>query len=79
LYWFGGQKPFAWSKNGQDKREPQVIVWAEYVITPGVGIVQANSNIIDYTGSTHIDMKDFYGNLKGGHLPFDDRKKPKKK
>ncbi len=77
LFWFGGFKLFAWSKNGKNKREPGVIVWAEYVITPGEGFTQSISNVLDNTGNTHIDMKNWYGNLDGAHLSFDKRKKPK--
>jgi hypothetical protein len=76
LFWFGGFKPFAWSKDGRDKKEPEVIVWAEYEITPGKGISKVNSNILDNTGNTYIDMKEFYSNLKGAHLEFKDRNKP---
>lgn len=79
LWWFGGFKLFAWSKDGKDKKEPEGIVWAEYRITPNVGYSLSNSNIIDNTGNTHVDMKDWYGNLNGAHLSFDKRKKPKLK
>ncbi|KKL70876.1 hypothetical protein LCGC14_2100580, partial [marine sediment metagenome] len=77
LFWFGGYKPFAWSKNGRDKREPQIIVWAEYIITPGIGITKANSNILDYTDHTNVDLKSFYSGLNGAHIAFEKRKKPK--
>lgn len=79
LFWFGGYKPFAWSKDGKNKREAEIVVWVQYLITPGKGIVEAYSNILDLTGITHIDMKTFYANLKGAHLPFEERKKPKVK
>lgn len=78
LYWFGGFKPFAWSKDGKDKREAEIVVWAEYEITPGKGYSKANSGLLDNTGITNIDMKDFYGLLNGAHLSFDKRKKPKR-
>lgn len=79
LWWFGGFKPFAWSKDGKNKREPKITVWAEYVITPDKGFTLANSNILDYTGYANVDMSSFYGNLNGAHLSFDKRKKPKPK
>ncbi len=79
LFWFGGFKLFAWDKTGQNKKEPEGIVWAEYRITPNVGYTLSNSNIIDNVGNTHIDMKNFYANLDGAHLPFERREKPKKK
>lgn len=78
LFWFGGFKLFAWDKQGINKKEPQGIVWAEYTITPNVGYSLSNSNILDNTGNAHVDMKSFYSNLKGAHLAFEDRKKPKK-
>ena len=78
LFWFGGFKLFAWDKTGENKREPQGIVWAEYEITPGKGFTMAISNLLDNTGLTHIDMKSWYGNLNGAHLSFDKRTKPKK-
>lgn len=78
LFWFGGFKLFAWSKDGKNKKEPEGIVWAEYTITPNVGYTLSNSNLLDNTGLTNIDMKDFYGNLDGANLSFDKRKKPVK-
>lgn len=79
LFWFGGFKLFAWSKDGKNKREAEVIVWAEYEITPNIGYTLTNSDILDNTGLTNIDMKDFYANLDGAHLSFERRKKPKVK
>ncbi len=79
LFWFGGFKLFAWDKTGKNKKEPEGIVWAEYVITPNVGITEANSNLLDNHGLTNIDMKDFYANLDGANLSFERRKKPKGK
>lgn len=77
LFWFGGFKLFAWDKTGQNKREPEVIVWAEYEITPGKGFTMSISNLLDNTGLTSIDMASWYGNLNGAHLAFENRKKPK--